>query len=110
MVILIDIDGTICPEGPPRDRPQARPLKGAIEAVNRLTDGGHVVVLWTGRGWDEYAATKEWLPDHGLQDAPLPVGEPDRHLVLRDPARPVQRRGQDYARPGEPQRPKPPTH
>ena len=87
MVILIDIDGTLGPEGLPRDRPLAKPLKGAVEAVNRLMDDGHVVVLWTGRGWDEYLATEKWLKDHAFRYAQLLMGKPIANLIIDDRAR-----------------------
>ncbi len=96
MVILIDIDGTICPEGPPRDRPRAKPLPGAVQAVNRLTDEGHVVVLWTGRGWDEYVATKTWLDEHGFKYAQILMGKPIANLIIDDRARRFEGWDKDY--------------
>ncbi len=96
MVILIDIDGTICNEGDPLDRPKAKPLPGAIAAVNRFTDGGHVVVLWTGRGWDEYRATKDWLQRHGFRYSELLMGKPVAHLIIDDRARRFEGWDKDY--------------
>ncbi len=93
MVIMIDIDGTICNEGPPAERPHARPLDGAVDAVNRYVDEGHTVVLWTGRGWDEYLMTKKWLDDHGFRYAQLLMGKPIVNLFIDDRAR--QFRGWD---------------
>ena len=49
MVILIDIDGTICSEESPFHRPLARPFPRAVEQVNSYKTDGHVVVFWTGR-------------------------------------------------------------
>ena len=109
MVILIDIDGTICPEGSPGDRPQVEPLPGAVSAVNRLTDGGHVVVLWTGRGWDEYIATKTWLDDHGFRYAQILMGKPIANLIIDDRARRFEGWDKDYVGTVRPGRPKPRT-
>lgn len=96
MVILIDIDGTICAEGPPADRPRAEPLDGAVRAVNGLTEEGHVVVLWTGRGWDEYRATRTWLDGHGFKYAELLMGKPIAHLIIDDRARQFVGWDKDY--------------
>ena len=110
MVILIDIDGTICTEESPPERPRARPLPGAVQAVNRLTEEGHVVVLWTGRGWDEYRTTKAWLDDHGFKYAELLMGKPIANLIIDDRARQFAGWDKDYlgtvkARPRTPGRP-----
>jgi hydroxymethylpyrimidine pyrophosphatase-like HAD family hydrolase len=96
MVILIDIDGTICAEGPPGDRLLAQPFPGAVEGVNRMADQGHVVVLWTGRGWDEYVGTKKWLDDHGFKYAQLLMGKPIANLIIDDRARQFTGWDKDY--------------
>ncbi|MGH9749447.1 MAG: LNS2 domain-containing protein [Candidatus Polarisedimenticolia bacterium] len=87
MVILIDIDGTICTEESPADRPLAQPLPGAREAVNRFVEAGHVVVLWTGRGWDQYRVTQRWLDDHGFKYTQILMGKPIANLIIDDRAR-----------------------
>ena len=61
MVIMIDLDGTICHELSPFERPLAEPLPGAVDGVNRIKDQGHTVVIWTGRGWDQYRITGSFL-------------------------------------------------
>lgn len=96
MVILIDIDGTLCNEGDPRDRPRAVPLPGAVDAVSRYVDEGHTVVLWTGRGWDEYRMTKAWLDDHGFRYAELLMGKPIANLIIDDRARQFTGWDKDY--------------
>lgn len=96
MVILIDIDGTICTEESPFDRPLAKPLPGALERVNSFVDAGHVVVFWTGRGWDQYRVTKKWLDDHGFRYAQLLMGKPIANLVIDDRARRFEGWDKDY--------------
>lgn len=96
MVIMIDIDGTICAEGDPADRPLADPLPGAVEAINRFVQAGHVVVMWTGRGWDEYRMTKKWLNDHGFQYSELLMGKPIANLIIDDRARQFKGWDHDY--------------
>ena len=96
MVIMIDIDGTICTEESPFDRALAKPLGGAVEAVNRLVDAGHVVVFWTGRGWDQYRVTKKWLDDHGFKYNEILMGKPIANLIIDDRARQFVGWDQDY--------------
>jgi hypothetical protein len=87
MVIFIDIDGTICTEESPFDRPLAEPLPGAVGAINGYVDSGHTVVLWTGRGWDQYRVTKRWLDEHGFKYDQLLMGKPIANLIIDDRAR-----------------------
>jgi histidinol phosphatase-like enzyme len=104
MVIFIDIDGTICTEESPFDRPLAKPLPGAVEAVNRYVEAGHVVVLWTGRGWDQYRVTETWLAKHGFKYSQLLMGKPIANLIIDDRARQFAGWDKDYlstVRPGE---------
>ena len=96
MVIMIDIDGTICSEERPSKRPLARVLEGAVEGVNRLVEAGHTVVLWTGRGWDQYQITKRWLDDHGFRYAQLLMGKPIANLIIDDRARQFSGWDQNY--------------
>jgi uncharacterized HAD superfamily protein len=98
MVIMIDIDGTVCEELSPFDRPLAQPLKGALKAVNRLVKDGHTVVFWTARGWDQYRATKAWLDDHGFKYAQLLMGKPIANLIIDDRACRFEGWERDYLR------------
>ena len=96
MVIMIDIDGTICTEESPFDRPLAQPLSGAIERVNAYVEEGHLVILWTGRGWDQYRITKKWLDDHGFKYAQLLMGKPIANLIIDDRSRQFVGWDKDY--------------
>jgi hypothetical protein len=96
MVILIDIDGTICTEERPFDRPLAKPLPGAKERVNSFVEAGHVVIFWTGRGWDQYRVTKQWLLDHGFKFDELVMGRPIANLIIDDRARQFVGWDKDY--------------
>ena len=96
MVIMIDIDGTICTEERPLDRPLAKPLPGAVKAVNRMVDEGNIVVFWTGRGWDQYRVTKHWLDEHGFRYAQLLMGKPIANLIIDDRARQFAGWDKDY--------------
>lgn len=87
MVVFVDMDGTICTELRPAERPQAEPLPGAREALAAMADAGHTVVIWTARGWHEYVATKTWLDTHGFRYAQLLMGKPIANIIIDDRAR-----------------------
>ena len=90
------MDGTICTEGTVLDRPLAKPLPGAIEAVNKITAAGHTVVIWTGRGWDQYKLTEKWLNDYGVKYNQLLMGKPIANLIIDDRARRFEGWDKDY--------------
>jgi uncharacterized HAD superfamily protein len=96
MVIMIDMDGTICSEERPFDRPLAKPLPGAVESVNRMHEQGHVIIIWTGRGWDQYRVTKKWLDDHGFKYSEILMGKPIANLIIDDRARQFVGWDKDY--------------
>lgn len=96
MVIFIDIDGTICNELSPFDRPLAKPLPGALESINKYVRDGHTVIFWTGRGWDQYRVTKKWLDDHGFQYSQLLMGKPIANIIIDDRARQFTGWDKDY--------------
>jgi hydroxymethylpyrimidine pyrophosphatase-like HAD family hydrolase len=98
MVIFVDMDGTICQELSPFDRPLAKPLAGALDGVNKLVAEGHTVVIWTARGWDQYRVTKKWLDDHGFQYAQILMGKPIANLIIDDRARQFVGWDVDYTR------------
>ena len=52
----IDIDGVLC-TNTNGDYEAAQPIQPASEAVRRLYDSGHTIVLWTARG---ATTTKDW--------------------------------------------------
>ena len=76
MTIMIDLDGVISTEERVFDRPLAKPIDGAREALQRLKDAGHTVVVYTARGWPEYKVTKHWLDQHGMAYDAIHMGKP----------------------------------
>ena len=87
MVIFIDIDGTVCPEGDLSQRLLQEPFPGAVETVNGYIAAGHTVVFWTARGWHEYLQTKKWLDENGFKYSQLIMGKPITNLFIDDRAR-----------------------
>ena len=86
-VIAIDIDGTICSEERTFERSLARPLPGALEALKMLKENGNTIILWTGRGWEQYKITKQWLDDHGFMYDQIIMGKPIVNIFIDDRAR-----------------------
>jgi hypothetical protein len=96
MVIMIDLDGTLCTEELPENRAHAKPLPGAAEAVDKYIAEGHVVVIWTGRGWPEYQMTRTWLKDNGFHYNELLMGKPIANLIIDDRSRDFEGWDKDY--------------
>lgn len=90
------MDGTICTEETELDRPLAKPFPGAVEAVNRMVDQGHTVVIWTGRGWGQYKLTEKWLKDNGFKCDQILMGKPIANLIIDDRARRFEGWDKDY--------------
>lgn len=93
---MIDLDGTLCTEELPENRAQAKVLPGAVEAVNTFVADGHIVVIWTGRGWSEYVMTKKWLKENGFKYHELLMGKPIANLIIDDRSRNFEGWDQDY--------------
>lgn len=84
--IMVDMDGVICTEERTFERALAKPLDGAREALAQLKAAGHTVIVYTGRGWPEYRATKQWLDDHGMQYDAIHMGKPIADVWIDDRA------------------------
>lgn len=84
--IMVDLDGVLCTEESFHDRPLAAPIAGAAEALRRLRAAGHVVVIYTARGWGEYRVTERWLKDHGFEFDGLHMGKPIADVWIDDRA------------------------
>lgn len=74
--IMVDLDGVLATEERTFDRPLAKPLPGAREALQRLRDAGHIITIYTARGWAEFRYTKAWLDEHGFPYDGLHMGKP----------------------------------
>ena len=83
---MVDLDGVICTEERTFDRPLAKPLDGAREALSALRAAGHTIIIYTGRGWPEYRATKQWLDDNGMPYDQIHMGKPIADIWIDDRA------------------------
>ena len=84
--IAIDIDGTICTEEKAFERGLAVPFQEAILTINQLHQEGYTIILFTGRGWQEYKQTKKWLNDNGVKHDELIMGKPFYDVFVDDRA------------------------
>lgn len=84
--IMVDLDGVICSEESFFDRPLAKPIDGAREALARLRAAGHTVVVYTARSWGEYRVAKRWLDEHGFEYDGLHMGKPVADVWIDDRA------------------------
>jgi ribonucleotide monophosphatase NagD (HAD superfamily) len=84
--IMVDLDGVICTEEAFLERPLAQPIAGAREALAKLRAAGHIVVIYTARGWGEHRVAKQWLADHGFEYDGLHMGKPVADVWIDDRA------------------------
>lgn len=84
--IMVDLDGVLATEERTFDRPCAQPLGGAREALQKLHDAGHTLIIYTARGWAEYRYTKEWLDKNGFVYDGLHMGKPIADYWIDDRA------------------------
>lgn len=81
---MVDLDGVLCTEERTFERPLAEPIAGAREALRKLRDAGHTVIIYTARGWPEYRVAKRWLDDHGFVYDALHMGKPVADVWIDD--------------------------
>lgn len=86
MKIVIDMDGTICEEVPTFEKALSKPIKGAVDKINKLYDNGHFITIYTARGWAEFRMTEAWLEAHGIKYHVLMCGKPIYDLWIDDRA------------------------
>jgi len=88
MIYYIDIDDTICRTPNTLDYNKARPIKKAIDKVNKLYEDGHTVIFWTARGtgsgidWREI--TESQLVVWGVKYHELKFGKPIYDIFIDD--------------------------
>ena len=84
--VAIDIDGTIFSEKSERERTDAVPIDGAIDAINSLYESGYTVVLYTARTYRELERTIKQLVDNDVKYHHLVVGKPVADVFVDDRA------------------------
>lgn len=73
---VIDLDGTLCEERPTFEKHLAKPIHDVIRKVNHLYKNGDQIIIYTARGWAEFASTENWLKENGVKYHVLLCGKP----------------------------------
>ena len=88
--IVIDLDGTILEEKNREEKPKALPLPGAIDAINRLYEMGHVITIHTARPISDQELTLRQLEEYGIKYHHLVLGKPVGDIFIDDRAFPLR--------------------
>lgn len=99
MRLCIDIDGVLCRlRGPDEDYSAVEPLPGAVQALQRLKEEGHYIILSTARHMKTCDGnvgkvisrigqkTLEWLERHSIPFDEIYFGKPWADLYIDDNA------------------------
>jgi hydroxymethylpyrimidine pyrophosphatase-like HAD family hydrolase len=82
--ICVDVDGTVAESRRTFEKCLAAPKQDVIDAVNKLYDEGHTIVIYTARSWAEYEMTEHWLKQHGVKFHRILMGKPHYDLFIDD--------------------------
>jgi dTDP-glucose 4,6-dehydratase len=97
LTFVVDVDGVVASLTPGNDYTLAEPLSGAIEAINRLHEKGHRIVMFTARGsatgidWRE--TTERQFAQWGLRYHELRFGKPAADYYIDDRLLPISALG-----------------
>ena len=95
LTIAIDIDGTVADSSMLNfaevDKNSsvllnARPIKGALEAVKKLHQQGHTIVFYSSRSNRSKKATERWLKKHGFPFHHIEMEKFVAHIYIDDRA------------------------
>ncbi len=86
MQIIIDLDGTICTEEKTYSRALAKPINGAVDHINKLYDGGNIIIIYSARTWMEFEMTTDWLRKNNIKYHQLVLGKPIGDVWIDDRA------------------------
>lgn len=88
--ICVDIDHTLCRSTGPDSYASAEPIPGAREALSRLREAGLVLVLFTGRHFNHWQVTVDWLRRHHFLYDHIVFGKPPARFYVDDRAVPFE--------------------
>ena len=86
--VCIDIDHTICQSAGPDSYAEATCLPGAQDALRELRRAGWIVVLHTGRHFNHWKTTVDWLSRNDFEYDQLVFGKPPARYYIDDRAIP----------------------
>lgn len=85
MIYFVDIDNTlIISEYDGLNYVVKGYRKKEIDLINKAYEKGHIIIIWTGRGWHQYDITKKQLNDAGIKYHELSMGKPVGKYIDRD--------------------------
>lgn len=91
MTFIIDIDDTIlkskieiCKNCKYIQYINAMPIQKEIDMINKKFKEGHIIILYTGRGWNQYEITKQQLKQCRIKYTELIMGKPLGVWIDRD--------------------------
>jgi hypothetical protein len=94
MVILVDIDETICSNGGNANYSEARPIPDYIDKINNLYDKGHQIIYWTARGTQTghqwFHITLHQLQSWGCKFHELRMGKPYYDMLICDKTKRIE--------------------
>jgi hypothetical protein len=82
--IVVDLDGTILEEKSREGSSTALPLPGAIDAVNKLYEMGHVITIYTARPVSDQEVTLRQLEKYDMKYHYLILGKPVGDIFIDD--------------------------
>ena len=86
MIIALDIDGVLCPEGWQSGYKNAPVLPGALYKVRQKIKEGNFILYYTSRPEIDRIITSKWLEKNGFPIAPLFMGKPQADKYVDDKA------------------------
>jgi len=61
----VDLDQTLATSKYPKFE-LGKPIKGAKKALEKLTEDGWKIIIYTSRGWSDYDKIEKWLIKHKI--------------------------------------------
>lgn len=84
--VCIDIDHTLCVPSGPQGYGDATCVPGAVDVLKDLRAHGWTVVLLTGRHFNHWETTVEWLSTNGFEYDQIVFGKPPARFYVDDRA------------------------
>ena len=92
MIVIVDIDNTVCTQE--ENYLDAQPIPENIAKINKLYDEGHIIEYWTARGGTSgkhwYSDTLKQLVDWGCKFNTLLMNKPSYDIFIDDKAKRIE--------------------
>lgn len=81
--IAIDLDQTIADTKYPKFKLN-EPMAGAVKYMNKIVEDGWKPVIYTARGWSQYAEVETWLDTNKIPYKKIICGKPLFRWIIDD--------------------------